>query len=39
MVLRRRVVKSKAYFIWVLPLRILLADVREVIWYTRSLFS
>ena len=30
--------RDKAYFIWVLPLRLFLAEVREVAWFTRGLF-
>lgn len=30
--------KQKAYSIWIVPLRIMLADIREVVWFTRGLF-
>jgi hypothetical protein len=31
-------VKGKAYFIWVLPLRLMWGEVKDVAWFTRGLF-
>jgi len=31
-------VKEKLYYVYVLPLRLMLADIREVISFTRSIF-
>jgi len=33
-----RDLKTKAYSVWIVPLRLAWADLREVYWFTKGLF-